>query len=82
MTKGIMVVAGLLLSVGVYFGISAYMLNEYQLSIEASRFIGLITAGIFCCIALVAVILVKSIPKLYETHGVSEEDDIDPKDKN
>lgn len=72
----------LLLGVGVYFGINAYMLNMYQLSVKASHLIGLLSSGMFYFLCLVTVILTKSLPRLYESHGASDEDDTTEKDNN
>ena len=72
----------LLLGVGVYFGLSTYMINQYQLDAKSGHLIGLVSAGIFYLFCIIASILTKSVPKLYETHGVSEDDNQTDKDKN
>lgn len=81
-SKGMSGTVLLLLGIGVYFGISTFMLNEYQLSVKTSHFIGLLSTGIYYFLCLLAWILSKAIPKLYETHGLSEDEDPTDKDNH
>jgi hypothetical protein len=59
----------------IYLGISNYMLTTYQLTAKASNLIGLISTCFYYSSIILVWILSKVVPKLYNKHHDSENQD-------